>query len=62
MSLKQHNTSEHQHHVKKENDEKDKKRMWTDYGQQNDRQSLRKDFNPKLTKSKVYSYNGEKCH
>ena len=36
--------------------------MWTDYGQQNDRQSLRKDFNPKLTKSKVYSYNGEKCH
>ena len=36
--------------------------MWTDYGQQNDRQSLRKDFNPKLTKSRVYSYNGEKCH
>ena len=36
--------------------------MWTDYGQQNDRQSLRKDFNPKLTKSKVYSYNGEKCN
>ena len=36
--------------------------MWTDYGQQNDRQSLRKDFDPKLTKSKVYSYNGEKCH
>ena len=36
--------------------------MWTDYGQQNDRQSLRKDFNPKLTKSKVYSYNGEKLH
>ena len=36
--------------------------MWTDYGQQNDRQSLRKDFDPKLTKSRVYSYNGEKCH
>ena len=36
--------------------------MWTDYGQQYDRQSLRKDFNPKLTKSRVYSYNGEKCH
>ena len=36
--------------------------MWTDYGQSNDRQSLRKDFDPKLTKSKVYSYNGEKCH
>ena len=36
--------------------------MWTVYGQHNDRQSLRKDFNPKLTKSKVYSYNGEKCH
>ena len=36
--------------------------MWTDYGQQNDRQSLRKDFNPKLTKSRVFSYNGEKCH
>ena len=36
--------------------------MWTDYGQQNDRQSLRKDFNPKLTKSKVFSYNGEKCN
>ena len=42
--------------------EREKKHMWTDYGQQNDRQSLRKDFNPKLTKSKVYSYNGEKCN
>tara|TARA_A100001035_G_scaffold265278_1_gene247290 strand:+ start:234 stop:647 length:414 start_codon:yes stop_codon:yes gene_type:complete len=42
--------------------EREKKHMWTDYGQSNDRQSLRKDFNPKLTKSKVYSYNGEKCH
>ena len=28
--------------------------MFNDYGQQNDRQSLRKDFNPKLTKSKFY--------
>ena len=36
--------------------------MWTDYGQQNDRQSLRKDFNPAMTKSKVYSYNGRKCN
>ena len=42
--------------------ERESLHMWTDYGQQNDRQSLRKDFNPKLTKSKVYSYNGEKCH
>ena len=42
--------------------ERESKHMWTDYGQSNDRQSLRKDFNPKLTKSKVYSYNGEKCH
>ena len=37
--------------------EKDKKRMWTDYGQCWDRQSLRKDFNPELTKSKVLHYN-----
>ena len=42
--------------------EREKKHMWTDYGQSNDRQSLRKDFNPALTKSKVYSYNGKKCH
>ena len=42
--------------------EREKKHMWTDYGQSNDRQSLRKDFNPKLTKSKVFSYNGEKCN
>ena len=42
--------------------EREKKHMWTDYGQQNDRQSLRKDFNPKLTKSRVFSYNGEKCN
>ena len=38
------------------------KNMFNDYGQQFDRQSLRKDFNPILTKSKVYSYNGEKCN
>ena len=43
-------------------EEKDKKRMWTDYGQCWDRQSLRKDFNPAMTKSKVFSYNGRKCH
>ena len=42
--------------------EREKLHMFNDYGQQNDRQSLRKDFNPKLTKSRVYSYNGEKCH
>jgi hypothetical protein len=36
--------------------------MWHDYGQQYDRGSLRKDFNPAMTKSKVYSYNGKKCH
>ena len=42
--------------------EREKKHMWTDYGQSYDRQSLRKDFNPKLTKSRVYSYNGEKCN
>ena len=42
--------------------EREKLHMFNDYGQQNDRQSLRKDFDPKLTKSKVYSYNGEKCH
>ena len=42
--------------------ERESLHMFNDYGQQNDRQSLRKDFNPKLTKSRVYSYNGEKCH
>ena len=42
--------------------ERESKHMWTDYGQSNDRQSLRKDFNPAMTKSKVYSYNGKKCH
>ena len=33
------------------------KNMWYDYGQKYDRQSLRKDFNFKLTRSKVNSYN-----
>ena len=33
--------------------DQDKKRMFNDYGQHYDRQSLRKDFNPSLTKSKV---------
>ena len=42
--------------------EREKLHMFNDYGQQYDRSSLRKDFNPKLTKSKVYSYNGEKCN
>ena len=37
--------------------EADDKKMWTDYGQQYDRQSLRKDFNPQLTRKKVLSYN-----
>jgi hypothetical protein len=36
--------------------------MFNDYGQQYDRQSMRKDFNPAMTKSKVYSYNGKKMN
>ena len=40
----------------------DEKMMWTDYGQQWDRQSLRKDFNPQLTKSKVKSYNDKRLN
>ena len=39
--------------------DQDKKRMFNDYGQHYDRQSLRKDFNPSLTKSKVLHYNNE---
>ena len=46
----------------KKDDDKDKKRMFNDYGQQYDRQSLRKDFNPKLTKSKVLSYNDKRLN
>ena len=38
------------------------KNMFNDYGQQYHRQSLRKDFNVKLTKSKVPSYAGKRCH
>ena len=36
------------------------KDMWYDYGQKYDRQSLRKDFNIKLTRSKVKSYNDKR--
>ena len=43
-------------------DEADEKMMWTDYGQSYDRQSLRKDFNPQLTKSKVKSYNDKRLN
>ena len=38
------------------------KKMWYDYGQQYDRQSLRKDFNPQLTKKKVSYYNNKKVN
>ena len=41
-------------------DEKDKKRMFNDYGQNWDRSSMRKDFNPAFTKSKLLHYNNEK--
>ena len=41
-------------------DELDKKRMYNDYGQNWDRQSMRKDFNPTLTKSKLLHYNNKK--
>ena len=43
-------------------DEADEKMMWTDYGQSYDRQSLRKDFNPKLTRSKIKSYNDKRLN
>jgi hypothetical protein len=48
--------------MSKDEYKREKLHMFNDYGQQYDRSSLRKDFNPKLTKSKVYSYNGKKCH
>ena len=38
------------------------KNMWYDYGQKYDRQSLRKDFNFKLTKSKVMGYNDKRLN
>ena len=41
---------------------REKLHMFNDYGQQYDRSSLRKDFNPAMTKSKVYSYNGKKMN
>ena len=40
--------------------ELDKKRMYNDYGQNWDRSSMRKDFNPTLTKSKLLHYNNKK--
>ena len=40
----------------------DHKRMFNDYGQQYDRSSLRKDFNFKLTKSKVMGYNDKRLN
>ena len=43
-------------------DDKDKKRMFNDYGQNWDRSSMRKDFNPFLTKSKLLHYNNEKTY
>ena len=43
-------------------DEKDKKRMFNDYGQNWDRSSMRKDFNPTLTKSKLLHYNNKKTY
>ncbi len=43
-------------------DDKDKKRMFNDYGQNWDRSSMRKDFNPCLTKSKLLHYNNEKTY
>ena len=36
------------------------RKMWQDYGQQYDRQSLRKDFNKKLTMRKVEHYNDKR--
>ena len=38
------------------------KKMFNDYGQSYDRQSLRKDFNPKLTRSKIKSYNDKRLN
>ena len=43
-------------------DEKDKKRMFNDYGQNWDRSSMRKDFNPTFTKSKLLHYNNKKTY
>jgi len=38
------------------------RKMWQDYGQQYDRQSLRKDFNKKLTNRKVLNYNDKRLN
>ena len=43
-------------------DPRDHKKMFNDYGQQWDRSSLRKDFNFKLTKSKVIGYNDKRLN
>ena len=43
-------------------DEKDKKRMFNDYGQNWDRSSMRKYFNPAFTKSKLLHYNNKKTY
>ena len=48
--------------AKADEKKREKLHMFNDYGQQYDRQSMRKDFNPAMTKSKVYSYNGRKTH
>ena len=48
--------------MSKDEYKREKLHMFNDYGQQYDRQSIRKDFNPAMTKSKVYSYNGRKTH
>ena len=38
------------------------KKMWMDYSQQYDRQSLRKDFNKRLTRRKILSYNDKRIN
>ena len=48
--------------MSKDEYKREKLHMFNDYGQQYDRQSIRKDFNPAMTKSKVYSYNGKKMN
>ena len=48
--------------MSKDEYKREKLHMFNDYGQQYDRSSISKDFNPAMTKSKVYSYNGTRCH
>ncbi len=38
------------------------RKMWQDYGQQYDRQSLRKDYNKKLTNRNVLNYNDKRLN